>query len=72
MKADDYRGMTDEEMREKLEDLRESLYRLRHRRAVEEDVGTGQIGEARKDIARVLTVLRERELERVIEGSAHE
>ncbi len=69
-RAAEYREMTGEELHEKLEDLREGLYRLRHRRAVEEDVGPGQVREHRKEIARVLTVLRERELVAATEEAA--
>lgn len=62
MKANKLRDMTAEELNVKLTDLKTEFFNLRFQKA------TGQLGnplvirEVKKDIARVKTVLREREL----------
>lgn len=64
MKPDKLRELGDEELRKKLQELSEELFNLRFR------LGTGQLDNpmqiraVRKDIARVKTLLRERELQR--------
>jgi len=62
LKANKLRDMTAEELNVKLTDLKTEFFNLRFQKA------TGQLGnplvirEVKKDIARVKTVLREREL----------
>lgn len=62
MKVKDIRDLTSEELQRKLESLKEELFNLRFQ------VATGQLDnpmrmrEVRRTIARVKTVLREREL----------
>ncbi|MBR3295771.1 MAG: 50S ribosomal protein L29 [Clostridia bacterium] len=62
MKANELRDMSVEELNKKLVDLKEEFFNLRFQKA------TGQLGnpvsirDIKKDIARVKTVLREREL----------
>jgi large subunit ribosomal protein L29 len=62
LKANELRELTVEELNGKLNDLKEEFFNLRFQKA------TGQLGnplsirEIKKDIARVKTVLREREL----------
>jgi large subunit ribosomal protein L29 len=62
MKAENIRDLSGAELNRKLADLKEELFNLRFQAA------TGQLGnpmrirEVRKDIARVMTVMREREL----------
>ena len=63
MKASKIREMSDYELSAKLADLKEEFFNLRFQKA------TGQLGnplsirEVKRDIARVKTVIRERELE---------
>jgi large subunit ribosomal protein L29 len=60
--------MTNDELNEQLRDLKQELFNLRFQSA------TGQLGDVmvimktRKDIARVKTILRERELKSAVES----
>jgi len=56
------RNLTTEELEDKLEDLKESMYKLRINHATGELKDTSQFQKTKKDIARIMTVLREREL----------
>jgi large subunit ribosomal protein L29 len=58
----DLRAKQDDELVDLFEDLKESLYTMRINRGTGELVDTTQFRKTRRDIARVLTVLREREL----------
>ncbi len=62
MKAKDLREKTDEELKALLEEKRKDLvnFRLKMITGVVDNVRMGR--EIRKDIARILTILREREL----------
>jgi large subunit ribosomal protein L29 len=62
MYVSELRSKQDDELIDLFEDLKESLYKLRINRGTGELVDTTQFRKARRDIARVLTVLREREL----------
>jgi large subunit ribosomal protein L29 len=62
MYVKDLRAKQDDELVDLFEDLKESLYTLRINRGTGELVDTTQFRKARRDIARVLTVLREREI----------
>ena len=62
MYVSELRKKQDDELIDLFEDLKESLYKLRINRGTGELVDTTQFRKARRDIARVLTVLREREL----------
>lgn len=64
MEIDDIRGMTDEELREELEATHRELMNLRFRAATMQLANVNAIKHARKRIARINTVLRERELAR--------
>jgi large subunit ribosomal protein L29 len=68
MKADDFRNMTDAEVEEKLRGFQEELFNLRFRLATEQVENPLRIRKLRRDTARGLTILRERELRRE-EGS---
>lgn len=61
MKAADLRELTLEELLAKLKELQEEMFNLRFRAASQQLDNTAALGHTRKDIARVLTVLRERE-----------
>ncbi len=60
MKADEIRDMDDAEMEYQLEQLREEEFRLRFRRAMMELENPKLIRRIRRDIARILTIQRER------------
>ncbi len=62
MKAQDIRDLTDEEIQERLGELKEEQFRLRFRSATMELENPKLINQVRRDIARMKTVLREREL----------
>jgi large subunit ribosomal protein L29 len=62
MYVSELRDKQDDELIDLFEDLKESLYKLRITRGTGGMVDTTQFRKARRDIARVLTVLREREL----------
>jgi large subunit ribosomal protein L29 len=61
MKAVELREMTDEELRQKELQLNEELFNLRMRKALGQLENPLKIRVIRRDIARVKTVLREKE-----------
>ena len=62
MKAKQIHEMTDEELNTKLSELKEELFNLRFRHATNQLENPNVIAVVRKDIARVKTVIRERQL----------
>ncbi len=62
MKASEIREMTVEELQTKLTELKEELFNLRFQLAVNQLENSSRIGAVKKDIARVSTILRQREL----------
>ena len=62
MKASELRELTGEELQTKLTELKEELFNLRCQLAVNQRENSNRIGAVKKDIARVSTVLRQREL----------
>lgn len=62
MKIKDVRTLTVAELNEKVYVLKEELFHLRRKQAVGQLENGNTIHKVRKDIARVYTVLREREL----------
>lgn len=62
MNASDFRNMTNAELAGKLDDAYQELFNLRFQRASGQLSNTARYGEVRKDIARMKTILREREL----------
>ena len=65
MEIDDLRAMTDDELRGELEATHRELMNLRFRTATMQLANVNEIRKARKRIARIKTLLRERELARV-------
>ena len=63
MKASELRELTVEELQEKLKDLKEELFQLRFQLAVNQLDNPMRISAVKKDIARINTILRQRELE---------
>jgi large subunit ribosomal protein L29 len=62
MSAEEIREMTDDQIRERVRELREELFRLRFRRSMMELENPQLPKTIRRDIARMKTILREREL----------
>ena len=63
MKANEIRGLSAEELNAKLLDLKKDLFMLRMQHATNHLDNPVKISVTRRDIARVKTVLREKELE---------
>ncbi|MDQ3875143.1 MAG: 50S ribosomal protein L29 [Actinomycetota bacterium] len=61
MKARDLRDLTDEELENQLADRRRELFNLRFQAATGALENTGRLKLARRDVARILSVRRERE-----------
>jgi len=61
MKAKVFRDRSDDELRKTLSDLEEQLFKLRFQKSTGQIDNPIKIGEVRKDIARVLTVMNERQ-----------
>ena len=60
MKATELRDMTAEQLNAKLGELKEELFNLRFQLAVNQLANPHKITEVKRDIARVMTVLREK------------
>ena len=67
MAVDDLRGMPDQELVDELYDTRRELMNLRFRAATMQLSDVNQIKRTKKRVAQILTVMRQRELESVVE-----
>lgn len=63
MKASEMRDLNLEELRRRLDEARESFFRLRFQSATGQLKNTAQLRMARREIARLSTIVRERERE---------
>jgi large subunit ribosomal protein L29 len=63
MKASELRDLDDKEMTKRLLELRKEVFGLRFSNATGELDDTAGLGRARRNLARALTVARERELD---------
>jgi large subunit ribosomal protein L29 len=70
MNAVELRDLSPNELQEKLDDFRKELFNLRFQHSTAQLENTQRIPEVKKNIARILTVLREREAGK--EGEAGE
>lgn len=61
MKIKEIREKTDQEIQTRIKDLKEGLMRLRFRMVTDQIEDNSQFSKIRKDIARLKTVLRERQ-----------
>ncbi|MGH7902169.1 MAG: 50S ribosomal protein L29 [Thermodesulfobacteriota bacterium] len=66
IKASELRGLSNEELSKKERETREELFNLRVQIATQQTTNVSRINKARRDRARILTVLREKTLD---EGS---
>ena len=62
MKADELRDLSDQDLREKVGEISESLFRMRFKLSLGNVDVVKQLRTERRDLARVKTLLREREL----------
>lgn len=62
MKAKELRNLTDEELEQKLDELKEELFNLRFQNATVQLDNPARIREVKRTIARVKTILNERKL----------
>ncbi len=63
VKADELRGLDDPELLTRLEEAREELFNLRFQHATGQLDNVARLKELRREIARINTVVREREIE---------
>lgn len=62
MKSEEYRGMSDEQLDLALKDLLKNLFHLRFQSATDRLETPSEVTKAKRDVARLRTILREREL----------
>lgn len=60
--SDELRSKTDDQLLDLYEDLKEEVYKLRLNHATGQLMDTSQLKQTKRTIARVLTIMREREL----------
>jgi large subunit ribosomal protein L29 len=61
--AKELRDLNDSELEQKLVDSKDELFKLRFQLATGKQDNSARMGHVRKEIARTLTILREREIE---------
>ncbi len=59
----DFRELNDHELNDRLTDAQDELFKLRFQLAAGKQDNSARLGQVRKDIARISTILREREIE---------
>ena len=64
MKPEKVRELSEDELRGKEKELQEQLFRLRFQRAIGQLDNASRMREIRRDIARVKTVMKQKDLER--------
>ena len=57
MKAEELRGKTPDQLKEQLLDLKKEQFNLRFQKATGQLENTSRVGEVRRDIARIKTIL---------------
>ena len=70
MKPADIRKLSLEEMQAKLSDTREELMKMRFQQVTGQLTDTNRLGQLRRDIARLETIIKERSRTPVQEGEA--
>ncbi len=68
MEAREIRAMVTEEIQRKLEEAQEELFNLRFQWSTRQLRDTNRLTQVKRDIARLKTILRERELAQLGEG----
>jgi len=67
MKPKEIRDLSNDDLKQKLKDGRTELFNLRFQMATSQLDNTGRITQVKKDIARILTEIRARELNLVVD-----
>ena len=62
MKAKEYREKTSDELLKELVELKDQLFKLRFQHATKQLENTSQLSQTKRDLARVQTIIREREI----------
>jgi large subunit ribosomal protein L29 len=62
MKPAEFRELSDEELKKKERDTKEELFNLRIQVSTRQTTNVSRIKKLKKDLARILTMMREREL----------
>jgi large subunit ribosomal protein L29 len=62
MKPDEYRGMSDEQLELSLKEVVKNLFHLRFQSATDRLETPSEIRKAKREVARIKTILRERQL----------
>jgi len=70
MQARELRLLTEEELEARLEDARRELFDLRQDWCMGRLEDNSRVTAARRDVARIKTILRERQLAEMVEGGA--
>ena len=70
MKVNEIRSLSDEKIQARLDETREELMNLRFQQSTGELLDSSQLTKTRRLIARLETILRERELEAAVEGES--
>ncbi len=63
MKAEEVRGLTADQLKDKLADLKKEQFNLRFQKATGQLEKSSRVSEVRKDIARVKTIARQKAAE---------
>ena len=66
MKANELRGKSVDELKQELQSLLRAQFSLRMQKATQQLANTSQIGKTRRDIARVRTVLTQKEMGKTV------
>ena len=70
MDLEEMRALNDEQLQEELENTHRELFNLRFRAVTRQLANTSEVAKARKGVARVMTVIRERQLEAFAAGES--
>ncbi len=62
MKAKEYREKTSDELLKELVELKDQLFKLRFQHATKQLENTSQLSQTKRELARVQTIIREREI----------
>jgi large subunit ribosomal protein L29 len=62
MKAEELRDLSDDDLNSRINELKESIFRMRFKISLGNTDVVKQLRESRKDLARVKTLIRQREL----------
>lgn len=68
MKIKDLRELSNKELETKIRDAKKELFNLRMKQSTGTLEHPSKIKELRKDVARMMTIIREREIEEVTHG----